>query len=66
MNRTSIIRSVLNTWDEIKGPDVTYVVDLYQDNQLMESRALPGKSKYYADDVSENWNTGIIKLSTDK
>lgn len=44
------------------GPDTMYVVDLYEDNKLIESRKLPGKSKYYAEDVSENWDTGIIKI----
>jgi hypothetical protein len=43
-----------------------YVVDLYErvdDNLILrESRALPGKSIYYAMDVLENWNSGLIKL----
>ena len=62
MSRCSIIRSVLNTWNETAGPDATFVVDLYEDNVLQESRELPGKSRYYAEDVSENWDNGIIKL----
>jgi hypothetical protein len=37
-----------------------YVVEMYQDGDLMHSRALPGKSIYYAQDVSENWDTGIL------
>ncbi len=43
-----------------------YVVDLYEfvgdKNILHESRVLPGKSIYYAMDVVENWNSGLIKL----
>ena len=62
MNRHSIIRSILNTWNETAGPDVTIVVDLYEDNVLVESRQLPGKSRAYAEDVSENWDNGIIQL----
>jgi hypothetical protein len=62
MTRRSTIRQVLNTWNESAGPDVTYVVDLFEDNVLMESRKLPGKSLHYAQDVSENWDNGIIKL----
>ena len=62
MSRRSIIRSILNTLNESAGPDVTYVVDLYEDGVLKESRQLPGKSRYYAEDVSENWDNGIIQL----
>jgi len=40
--------------------DTMYVVEMYQDGDLMHSRALPGKSIYYAQDVSENWDTGIL------
>lgn len=43
-----------------------YVVDLYErvDNNLIlrESRVLVDKSIYYAEDVVENWNSGLIKL----
>lgn len=43
-----------------------YVVDLYErvdDNLILrESRVLAGKSIYYAEDVVENWNSGLIKL----
>ena len=38
-----------------------YVVDLWEDGKLIETRQLPGKSKSYADDVEENWLTGVIK-----
>ena len=38
-----------------------YVVDLWEDGKLIETRQLPGKSKNYADDVEENWLTGVIK-----
>lgn len=62
MSRRSTIRQVLNTWNESAGPDVTYVVDLYENDVLQESRKLPGKSRHYAEDVSENWDNGIIQL----
>lgn len=55
-NRHSIIRTV-----KINDID-TFVVDLFENDKLVESRALPGKSVHYANDVSENWDTGIIKL----
>ena len=37
-----------------------YVVDLFEDDKLVERRELPGKSIHYAQDVAENWETGII------
>jgi len=37
-----------------------YVVDLWENGKLIETRQLPGKSKRYAEDVEENWLTGII------
>lgn len=45
-----------------------YVVDLYEMEGesifLRETRSLPGKSIYYAEDVKENWENGIIKVSS--
>lgn len=38
-----------------------YIVDLYEDGVLVESRKLPSKSLSYAQDVEENWESGIIK-----
>lgn len=42
----------------------TYVVDLYENDILVESRELPGKSIYYANDVAENWENYIIHSAT--
>lgn len=44
------------------GPDTMFVVDLIENGRVVESRKLPGKSKSYADDVAENWESGIIQL----
>lgn len=44
-----------------RGPDTEYVVEMYEDNTLVETRVLPGKSVHYAQDVSENWDNGLIK-----
>lgn len=57
--RHSQIRQEVNP--NLHEPDRMYVVDLYEDNKLVETRKLPGKSLYYAEDVSENWDNGIIK-----
>lgn len=51
-NRHSVIRN---------GSD-GYVVDLYENNKLVESRSIPGKSMSYAEDVSHNWDTGLIQI----
>lgn len=46
------------------GPDTTYVVDMFEDETLLESRTLLNKSIHYAQDVAENWENGIIKLDS--
>lgn len=46
---------------EGKSPDIMYVVDFFENEKLVESRELPGKSIYYAIEVSENWDNGIIR-----
>lgn len=45
--------------------DSMYVVDLYENGKLVQSRPLPGHNRYYAEDVAENWETGIIQLLTE-
>lgn len=65
MARASNIRKVAavgNNATGSNGPDTMYVVDLYEDGMLKETRQLPGKSIHYANDVSENWDAGIIQL----
>ena len=64
MSRHSTIRQVPNMTESNRGPDSVFVVDLYEDNVLLESRQLPGKNRYYAEDVSQNWDNGIIKLES--
>jgi hypothetical protein len=39
------------------GPDTAYVVEMFEDDTLVESRILPGKDKCYAEDLAENWET---------
>lgn len=43
-----------------------YVVDLYEDRELVESRSVLGHSYDYAQDVSENWVSGILQIATKK
>ncbi len=61
--KTAKIRKEVYAGNGSKGPDTTYVVDLFEGSKLMESRTLLGKSIHYAEDVAENWETGIIKLN---
>ena len=57
--RRSEIRTEVNP--NLREKDKMYVVDLYEDDVLIESRKLPNKSIHYAQDVSDNWDNGIIK-----
>jgi hypothetical protein len=59
-NRHSVIRRKPYIGSGGQGPDTMYVVELYENKQLVEERELPGKSKHYADSVSENWGEGIL------
>lgn len=64
MERIAKIRKIsyLGTGTGSEGPDTTYVVDMFEDTNLVETRTLLHKSKHYAEDVAENWENGIIKL----
>ncbi len=67
-NRTAIIRKETLLGDNASGsagPDSMFVVDLLENGQVVETRKLPGKSRAYAQDVVENWETGIIQLLID-
>jgi len=37
-----------------------YVVEMYEDGKLVETRPMYGKSIRYAEDCAENWENGII------
>ena len=62
MSRTAKIRQAYKT---VADDENYYVVDLYEDGRLVQIRELPGKSIHYAEDVVENWETGIIQLLTE-
>ena len=51
-NRRSVVR---------KDGD-TYVVDLFEGNDLVQTRRCEGKNELFAEDVSENWDNGLIQL----
>ena len=37
-----------------------YVVHLYEDGKLVESRSVIDRSKYYAESLAYNWTSGLI------
>lgn len=39
-----------------------YAVELYENDELKETRLLHGKSIHYAKDVARRWNEGHINL----
>ena len=58
--RSSVIRQRPYNDSGSKGPDTCYVVDMYENDKLIETRELVGKSLYYEEDCARNWNEGII------
>jgi hypothetical protein len=58
--RTSVIRQQPYNNGSSKGPDTCYVVEMYENEKLIETRELVGKSLYYAEDCARNWDQGII------
>jgi hypothetical protein len=63
-NRKAQIRKVVMDNVAIAG-DSMYVVHLYENEKLVQTRELPGKSLHYAEDLAENWESGIIQLLTE-
>ena len=43
------------------GDGFDYIVEMYQEKELVESRTISGYSIDYAEDCAENWVTGVIK-----
>ena len=54
-----------NRHSVIREEEGTFVVDLFEDNRLVESRRLEGRSIHYAEDVSRNWDSGLIQFLRD-
>lgn len=63
-NRKAQVRKVMMDNSAVQG-DSMYVVHLYENEKLVQTRELPGKSLHYAEDLAENWETGIIQLLTE-
>jgi hypothetical protein len=58
--RSSVIRQQAYNTNGSEGPDTCYVVDMYENELLVETRELPGKSIYYAEACARNWDKGTI------
>jgi len=65
MSRKGQIRTVFPKVEPEIEPDNYYVVDLIENDKVIEVRELPGKSLSYAEDVVENWESGVIQLLTE-
>jgi len=61
MNRSSAIETIEINEGGDTGIVPMFVVHMYEDDKLVESRSLPSRSIHYAEDVAENWENGIIK-----
>lgn len=57
--RTAEIRREPN-WVTSQGPDMLYFVDLFKNNDYFGTVDVSNKSIYYAQDVVENWQNGIL------
>ena len=40
--------------------ETQYVVKMYEQGKLIESRSMGGHSERYAEDCGQNWNNGVI------
>jgi len=59
--RYSTIRQIPHSANGLAGPDIMYVVDMYEDGKKVGTNEFPGKSIHYAEAFARNWDTGIIK-----
>lgn len=58
--RHSTIRQVPYIDSGSSGPDIVYVVDLYEDDTKVETQEFPNKSIYYVESVARNWDSGVL------
>ena len=50
-NRSSLLKKTVDG----------FLVEMYDDNQFVQSRQIIGKSIHYCRDAAENWIIGVIK-----
>ena len=61
MNKSSAIEVRQLGIGSHTGTHTMYIVHMYEDDALVESRLISGRSIHYANDVAQNWENGIIK-----
>jgi len=57
----AFIENITNTRTAKIREETHYVVDMYDNGKLKESRPIVGHSKRYAEDCATNWVEGIIE-----
>ena len=65
MSRKAVIRMAYKQAFDGENGEGTYAVDLYENDKLVQIREVPGKSRHYAEDLVENWESGMIQLLTE-
>jgi hypothetical protein len=65
MSRRAVIRREYAAVPDDPDNREMFVVDLFEDNKLVQTRVLPDKSIHYAQDVVENWESGLIQMLTE-
>lgn len=60
-NKKYVTEVLLNKRTAEVREESHYVVDMFENGKLIESRPIVGHSKHYADDCATNWVEGIIK-----
>ena len=59
--RHSTIRQIPYSGNGLSGPDIMYVVVMYEDGKKVGTNEFPGKSIHYAESAARNWDIGILK-----
>ena len=62
MSKSSIIRTIFNYYSANSVPEKVYTVELFEHGEFRKLITLEDKSIHYAEDIAENWRTGILKL----
>lgn len=60
-DRTANVDKKIYYNDETQEYESFYEVNMYEKNQLIESRPIVGHSLIYAEDCADNWINGVIK-----
>ena len=56
-----LIQEIVSNRSAIVREESVYVVDMFENGELIESRPVTGHSRAYAESCAENWKIGVIK-----